>query len=717
MRAIQNICVIGAGTMGGGIAAHFANLGFNVTLLDSTHEHVTAQFAKTQSAKPPHFLLPETASKVRLGNTSENLQWVREADWVCEAIIEQTEAKQRLYALLEPLLAPHAIVTTNTSGLQISVLSEGRGDAFRSKFFGSHFFNPPRHLKLLEIIPTPETSPTVIQQMTDFFEESGGRRVVPAKDTPGFIANRFGMWSMYHATHVAEKLQLSPEAVDQITGPFLGRPKSGTFRLNDIVGLDVMELIASNLRERCSTDPFIAQLSPPKSLSALLDKGWIGEKSGQGFYRREGRELLTYEANTGAYRQKQDVRLPSLDALAKLPMKERLLQAMQGRDELGEFLREYLNPTLAYADYLGESISHTPLDFDRVMKWGFGWQHGPFELLDLLNDGTRPHYYENRQVRVFGHGWTNLPLEPQFRTIEEYPILQRMENFNVRDLGEDVKAIASTTKMGVITPGYVRELSNYLDHNHHPYLVLTSEAKSFSVGFDLNFFLSAIEAKEWEQIDSALVDLHALGQKLSERRTVAAVYGYCLGAGQELAMSCNQVVALAESNIGLPESKVGLIPGGRGTVLVRLFNQANAGRLQELAETLSQGTLSMNSEQAKALGFLRPTDITCFHPDLLLTTARKVVLLPAPEPASDWKTEMGPLSGMIDRGLSELHKAGKLSEKDVQIGHALRNVFAKSSGTPDALTRERHEFVELCKDALTVARIRHMLETGKPLRN
>ncbi len=245
----RQVCVIGAGTMGSGIAAHLANLGFAVTLLDMTPESTRTALDRAIHQRPPHFYVPGTAQTIRLGSIAENLAWVNEADWVCEAIVERLDAKRALFEAIEDHLRPDALISTNTSGLQIGLLNEGRSDNFKRRFLGTHFFNPPRYLKLLELIPTPETDPSVIADATRFLEEKVARRVVLAKDTPGFIANRFGMWSMIYAVHVAEKLGLTVEQVDHITGPFLGRPRSGSFRLNDLVGIDIIFRPAGTLEE------------------------------------------------------------------------------------------------------------------------------------------------------------------------------------------------------------------------------------------------------------------------------------------------------------------------------------------------------------------------------------------------------------------------------------------------------------------------------------
>ena len=281
---IRKVCVVGAGTMGGGIAAHLTNLGFQVSLLDSSQTSAVNGLDRARAARPPHFYLPERASEIRLGTVQDNLEWASEADWVCEAIVERMDAKQALFAQLDTLISPDAMVTSNTSGLQISLIAQGLSDSFRKRFMGTHFFNPPRYLKLLELIPTPETNLEILGAMAVFLENQVARRVVPAKDTPGFIANRYGMWSMFHATKVAEMLHLAVEDVDTITGPFLGRPRTGTFRLNDIVGLDIMRDIASNLLERRPDDPRIQTLQLSDSMFSLLARGWIGDKAGHGYY-------------------------------------------------------------------------------------------------------------------------------------------------------------------------------------------------------------------------------------------------------------------------------------------------------------------------------------------------------------------------------------------------------------------------------------------------
>jgi 3-hydroxyacyl-CoA dehydrogenase len=720
-QSAQRVCVIGAGTMGAGIAAHLSNIGFQVSLLDLSRESATEGLARAKAAKPPHFYVPERAAAIELGGIRDGADFIAQADWVCEAIVEKLDLKRALFAEIEPMVREDAMVSTNTSGLQISLLTEGLSESFRRRFLGTHFFNPPRYLKLLELIPTDDTDPEAVRAMAEFLENRAARRVVVAKDTPGFIANRYGMWAMFHAIHAAERLHLTIEQVDAITGPFLGRPRSGSFRLNDIVGLDIMKDIAANLVDRCPNDPHIGNFNTPKSMDALIARGWIGEKVRQGYYRKEGKELLALNLQTYAYNQRIEPSLPTLDELGKLPLGDRIGAALERRDEVGEFLRGHLIPVLRYADYLKAEVSHSIEDFDRVMMWGFGWQMGPFEMIDAigankLGMNTGPYYQEGKQ-KAFDGTYVNVKSQPEYATLADFPRVGGAETYNVYDLGDGINAVALKTKMGVISPKVVKELTDYLSGEPKQPFVFTSEAKSFSVGFDLNFFSGAIERGAFEEIDQALIELQQLGELFEKFECVSAVFGHCLGGGMELALSCTRVVASAEANIGLPEARVGLIPGGRGTTLMRIYNQFSAKRLSEVASAMVEGAISNSADHARSLGYLRQSDVTVYHPDRLLMDAKRVAMTAGVTNRPYWHTPEGPLGGMIDREIEQGRQQGLFTTYDKVIGEKVRSVFARGQSYEDALRLERAEFVDLCKRALSQARIRHMVETNKPLRN
>jgi len=708
--------------MGSGIAAHLANLGFDVTLLEQTREMADEKLAHAASQRPPHFYLSGTSKTIRTGSISEDLEAVEQADWVCEAIIEKLDAKQALFETLDPLIREDALISTNTSGLQISLLTEGRSESFRRKFLGTHFFNPPRYLKLLELIPTNETDAAVVEATTKFFHDKAARRVVVVKDTPGFIANRYGMWSMFHAIHVAEKLRLSIEQVDAITGPFLGRPKSGSFRLNDLVGLDIMQDIAQNLIERCPHDPGTSQLDLPKSMEYLIEKGWIGNKVRQGYYKKEGNQFVAFDLERHTYNEVQEPNLSTLKELERLPIGERLSKALQDTSEVGEFLRLYLKPTLQYAVSIKDEISHNVRDFDRVMQWGFGWQDGPFAMIDAigadnLDLSTKP-FYQIGQIQDNAGIYFSPKPEPEFATITDYPIVDQQPGFNVRDMGDGVEAISITNKMGVIDPVLVRSLLSYLKSGRLGRIVLTSEAKVFSAGFDLKFFNTAVEAEQFDEIDSAIADFQRLNTMIGNIPSVAAVWGFCIGGGFELAAGCSLIAAHPETQIGLPEALVGLVPGGAGIGVMRLRLQSNGTKgVVEAAKLIATGGLSANADDARKLGFLRDEDITVYHPDRLLTEAKKLVLNAKPLVRQAWQEVGGPIKGMIDQMQKDLIAAGSFSEYDAQINDKVKNVLTSASSFEDAVERERHAFVDLCKEGRSHARMKHMVDTGKPLRN
>lgn len=714
------VCVIGAGTMGGGIAGHLANLGFQVMLLDASPESAVAGLDRLRAARPPHLYTPDHASRIRVGSIDAQLGWVSEADWVCEAIVEKADAKKGLYALIEPHIRPDAFVSTNTSGLEISLLAQGRADSFQSRFVGTHFFNPPRYLKLIELIPTPSTSAETVERMTRFLEDRVGRRVVLAKDTPGFIANRFGMWAMFQAIHVAEKLRLTVEQVDAMTGPFLGRPRSASFRLNDLVGLDIMADIAKNLRERCVDDPHRETLELPSSLQTLLDRGSLGDKVGRGYYRREGKQLNSLDLGTLAYRERQEPDLPSLDALSKRPLGERIAAALDLGDDVGEFMRRYLVPTLRYADYLKDRISHGIEDFDRVMMWGFGWEVGPFALIDAIGPeklGLEPEpRYTAEGVRSFDGHIVPRRSEPQYRSIADFPMVDQAPGLVVRQLEGDVFALCLTTKMGTLNPSLVEVLIAKLAEIRQP-MVLCSEARSFSAGFDLHYFVECAEGERWDDVMRALERFQILSAVLSRSRIVAAVHGHALGGGMEVAMGCPLIVAHPEASMGLPEAKLGLMPAGCGTTLLRVRRQGSLKELVETAKTLVQGQTSSCAEDARRLGYLRPSDVVLHHPDRLIHDAALAARTVQPIEIPAFATPEGPLTGMVDRAIAELVAKGDLTQYDEVVSERIKNVVCRSTSFEEALRKEREGFVDLLKHPMTQARIRHMIETGKPLRN
>jgi 3-hydroxyacyl-CoA dehydrogenase len=355
------------------------------------------------------------------------------------------------------------------------------------------------------------------------------------------------------------------------------------------------------------------------------------------------------------------------------------------------------------------------------MEWGFSWDKGPFAMMDAIGHDKlglpeQPFYSPGAQLD-FTNNYIPAPSSPDYRPLSDYPVVREAETYQVRDLDDWVLAVCIRTKMGVISPLLVNQLTTLLEGGSMSRFVLTSESRSFSAGFDLKFFLSAIEREAWAEIETALLQLHHLGELLEPTQCVAAVYGYTLGAGLELALSCSHIAAAAEAQMGLPESRVGLIPGGRGTVLMRAYNQASPHRLTDIAMNLTRGAVSASADHARYLGYMRPTDVTVYHPDRLITDAKLLALRAQPVQRPVWSREPMPLIGMIDRELDQALERGEFSEFDVTIGHKIKQVFVKATSYEDAVLRERIEFLDLCGKSFTHARIKHMLELGKPLRN
>jgi 3-hydroxyacyl-CoA dehydrogenase len=550
--------------------------------------------------------------------------------------------------------------------------------------------------------------------------------VVLAQDKPGFIANRFGMWNLFHTIHTAERLGLTVEQVDEISGTFLGRPKSATFRLADIIGLDVMRDIANNLKSSLTEDPKTATFEIPNSMLSLLGRGWIGDKTGHGYYRREGKETLVLDFATFAYRMPREVQFPDSAELNALPLGERLAKGLDLKSEVGEFLREALIPALVYADELKAQVSHSVADFDNVMKWGFGWEKGPFELIDCIGsqkvwpqrveDGPDHPYYKQGSVRGFHGGYTNLPKHPEFETLHDFKQIEVGETYRLRDMGNGVIAIVLTSKMGVLSPKVVAELKQVFGQKFSHY-VLTSEAKCFSAGFDIQFLNQHVQDGEFHKIEEGLLNLQELGELMQTKPGATAIFTYCLGAGLELALSSHTIVADAESQIGLPESRLGLIPGGRGVCLMRQNNAFNAKRLAEVTLTMAQGTISSNADHAKQLGYLRNTDKVVYDRDRLFFIAKQAALDATVVAEDLWKPALGPLVGMIDELVAKQRASGAFTEYDEFIAGKLRQIVARSTSYQDAIERERTEFVDLAKRTLTQTRLRHMLDHGTALRN
>lgn len=723
----NKVAVIGAGTMGSGIAAHCANLGMEVLLFDVSTEAVHQAFERAKGLKPPHFFNHESIERITLCSIESDIAKVSEADWVCEAVIEKMDVKRHLYEMIEPYLREDAMISTNTSGLEIRLLAEGRRESFRKRFLGTHFFNPPRYLKLIELIPTDETERDVVSAITEFLEDKVGRRVVLAKDTPGFIANRFGMWALYQAIHSAEKLGFNVETVDAIAGTFIGRPRTGVFRLCDLIGLDIMQDVAINLQKRCTYDENVDVLSPPSSLTDLMEAGRIGSKVGSGYYKREGSDYLVYDFNTHSYRPQINPELPTLNELKKQPLSERLRNALERRDEAGEFLRMHLIPVLEYAAFVADEIAYTAEDFDRVMKWGWGWELGPFELIDALGTevvkahSSKPavfsvdsYYTVDESYNFDKKAFTSRDKNEKYIGVENFHITKTGTNWSLRDDGEGGVIFEWNTKMNVLNPDVLKALNEVLEKAENNKVFLMNTGKGFSAGFDLGMFLKASEEGRFNEVESWLIELQNCSSNLSVKNSVAGVYGFCLGGGLELAMHCQKIVAAPETQVGLPETSVGLVPAGGGTTLMRLRTQHDAKLMCKAILVLGTGS-KVSAFDAHKESFFLDQDVVVTNADQLVYRTIKSTLTKRPVP--EWHPAPPLVATMVDSELTKMKSTNTLGSYGMKLVEEIKHLFLRTKSKEDCLAKEREVFLQLLGTPMTQARIKHMMETGKPLNN
>jgi 3-hydroxyacyl-CoA dehydrogenase len=768
--------VLGAGTMGAQIAAHLANIGWQVLLLDLTLDHAKQGLERVSKLKPAPFYLPELASRIELGSFETDFPRLKEADWVIEAVVEKPDIKRELWTRVQDYVAPHAVLSTNTSGLSIHEMSDACRDDIKRRFLGTHFFNPPRYLKLLELIPRRETDPDILEGVARFAERVLGKRVVIARDTPGFIANRLGVHSMMVVFPLMQEFGMTIEEVDALTGPLIGNPRSATFRLADIVGLDVMASVAGNLHERLTTDAEKRVFTLPEVVQRLIADGRLGEKTGAGFYRRQKDGTIeALDLNAYEYRPRQKAKFPHLDALEKLPLEERLRALVSHDSREGRFLWRLHAETLAYAAQHAPDLADDPIAIDHAVKWGFNRELGPFQTWDALGvretvermerEGLpvpelahnllrfgRTRFYEiadtgDTTVYVWLGAGQVAPYrpDPEFLTptnmARHCPEVERNADASIYDLGDGVFCVGIHSKMNVLGPGVMEMLYKGAERAEREGvgLVVTGIGEHFSVGFNLQLFLMMIGTGDFDEL---LMGGKAFQDSLLRLRhakvpVVAATFGYTLGGGCELAMHCDRVVASVETYIGLPEVGVGIIPagGGTSTMLYRALSNLppNADpypAIRRVMETLGFGKVATSALEGVQYGFLRQgVDTISVNPDRILWLAKQEVHHLAAQgytPPEEPKV-MAYGNQVLTRLLIELHnlKRGNfITEHDFTVASQIAYVLAGGDlSQPAEMPLSYFYQLEiqvvgyLAQQPKTWDRMRHMLETGKPLRN
>jgi 3-hydroxyacyl-CoA dehydrogenase len=778
--SIRSVAVLGAGTMGAQIAAHFANAGVPALLLDLTPDVAREGLKRARALKPDPFFTPETAALITTGGFDSDLARVAGVDWIMEAVVEQIDVKRALLEKVDRVRRAGTIVSSNTSGIPIGALAEGRTDDFRRHWLGTHFFNPPRYLHLLEVIPAAGTDSAVVDRVSSFADHRLGKGVVIAKDSPNFIANHIGVYGVVQVLRALESGRYTIEEIDAITGPALGRPKSATFRTADIVGIDVLAHVAKNLN-----------LPVPPLVGSLVERGWVGEKAGQGFYKREktksGSEILTLDPATLTYRPKQSARLPSLDAARSIEDPgQRIKTLFFGNDNVGQFLRETLGPTLLYTARVAPDIAYSNDDVDRAMKWGFGWALGPFETLEALgpnevNDTVvetvggpaRRHAQgipsSSRDERAASrlHDTVTVVARPvpasarqddgrasarlaeapeaQRRQGREKKIVKRNAGASLVDLGDGVLAVELHSKMNAIGGDTVQMLQAGVKEAAANFaaLVVFTEAENFSVGANLMLLLMEAQEGNWDEIDLMIRTFQntTMSLRYADVPVIVAPAGLTLGGGCEITLHGDRVQAAAESYIGQVEVGVGLIPAAGGCK--ELLARAVAGShvvpgpqtdllpfVQRVFETIGFAKVSTSAADARRLGFLTDADRITMNRDRLIDDAKEFALERVREgyQRSVPRTAI-PVGGenvlaALKLGIHLAWRAGRISDHDAVVGRALANVLAGGSlphqttvGEQYLLDLEREAFLKLCGERKTLERIQHTLKTGKPLRN
>ncbi len=758
----RSAAVLGAGTMGAQIAAHLANAGVPALLLDLTADIAREGLKRTRGLKPDPFFTPDAAALVTTGGFDRDLARIGASDWIVEAVVERLDVKRDLLARVDAARRPGSIVSSNTSGIPIAALAEGRSDDFRRHWLGTHFFNPPRYLRLLELIPTPETDPAALDAVSRFADFALGKGVVVAKDTPNFIANHIGLYGVIQIMRALETGEYTIEEIDAITGPALGRPKSATFRTMDIAGIDVLGHVARNLAERLPDEAARREFALPGLVSQLIERGWIGEKAGQGFYKRQktagGSEILTLDPVTFTYRPRQSARLASVDAARSIDDPgERIRTLFLGRDKVGAFLRQTLAPTLVYTARVTPDIAHSIDDVDRVMQWGFGWELGPFEVWDAIgisevleacgSDTAAPPLVATAQRagrNRFREGRVP-PAGPGLQILrtakERQRVVRRNAGASLVDLGDGVLAVEFHSKMNAIGGDTIQMLNAGVKEASANFaaLVVGNDGTHFSAGANLMLLLLEAQEGNWDEIDLMVRTFQNTSQALrrADVPVVVAPAGMALGGGCEIVLHGDRVQAAAESYIGLVEAGVGLIPAGGGTkeMLARSVDAAPAGETnllpyaQRVFETIGFARVSSSAADARRIGYLRPVDQITMNRERLMADAKGMALERVREGYRPPAARMIRVGGegvlaALKLGVHLAWRAGRISDHDATIGRALATILAGGS-LPHAATvpeqhildLEREAFLKLCGERKTLERIQHTLKTGKTLRN
>ncbi len=798
-RNITKVAVLGSGIMGSRIACHFANIGLEVLLLDiipkELNEAESSKGLKLEDtavrnrivndslleaikSRPAPLYRKDFASRITTGNFEDDLSKIKDCDWVIEAVVENLDIKKQLFEKVESNRTPGTLITSNTSGIPIKLMSEGRSEDFQNHFCGTHFFNPPRYLKLLEVIPGPKTNPEII----DFFMHYGdlylGKTTVLCKDTPAFIANRIGIFSILKVVETMQKLDLNIDEIDKLTGPVIGRPKSATFRTSDVVGLDTLINVANNLYEGLPNDEKREIFKLPDIIGELEKKKWLGDKTRQGFYKKTKDDkgetkILTLDLKTLEYKPKQRVKFPSLELTKPIDnVKERFKVLLGGKDKAGEFYRDSFYGIFQYISNRIPEVADELFKVDDAICTGFGWEVGPFDtwdqvglvkslvkmeeagykpnqwVYDMVEEGFESFYTVEDGIRKYydinTKSYQEIPGKDQFIILDHLRSTNEVwknSGATIFDLGDGILNLEFRTKMNTMGSEVIEGLNKVIELGEKEYrgVVIGNQGANFSVGANLGMvFMYAIE-QEYDELDFLIKTFQntMMKARYSAVPVVVAPHGMSLGGGCELTLHADRVQAIAETYIGLVEVGVGLLPGGGGTkeMTLRVSERAESGdveynALQNAFMNIATAKVATSAHEALEMNILRSQDGISINANRQLTDAKLAAIeldeagYTKPVQKTNVKVQgRGGLSLFLT-GVNGMRMGNYISDHDVLIAKKIANVMCGGDFTSPTevseqylLDLEREAFLSLCGERKTLERIEAILNGKKPLRN
>jgi 3-hydroxyacyl-CoA dehydrogenase len=773
--AIKRAAVIGAGIMGSTIAAQLANVGIETLLLDIVPPELSADDKKKGLTKksrdfrnklarnglkaalkssPAAFYIKRNAALVTTGNMEDDLNHLNQADWIIEAVVERLDIKQQVFKKIESVLKPGAIVTSNTSGLSTAAMSADRCDGFKKHFAVTHFFNPPRYMKLIEIVPGPDADPEVIGALAMTCERLLGKGIVYAKDTPNFVANRIGVFVMLSVIRAMLDSELSIEAVDLLTGPVIGRPKSATFRTADLVGLDTFAHVTNNIYNGAPEDESRTMFQSPGFIKEMIKKGLLGEKSGQGFYkkvtdRRRGREILSLDYNTLKHSPRKKVSFPALETAKNLPGPfEKIRSLYYAKNSIGQFTFRHLTESLIYAANRIPEITDNIVNIDNAMKWGFGWELGPFETWDALGieksapkmkaagyqvpnwvqtmlDNGKTAFYKRSAGRIYFYDpalkdYQEVPVKPEIMVLsalkEQEKKIAGNSGASLIDIGDGVACLEFHTKMNAIGDDILNMINMSVEIVSRDFdgLVIANHGTNFSAGANLPLLLFTAQEEEWDDLNWMVNDFQQTLMRLKylDKPVVAAPAGMALGGGCEICLAADRVRFGAEAYLGLVEVGVGLIPAGGGTKEMYLRNTEHLFDVQKgglypkqielmpfvarAFETIALAKVSSSGPEAVEMGYLRPTDKLTVNRDYLINDAKKTVLAlnlegySPPRPKQKIRVAGENTRAMIKLALWTMRAADFITEYDITVSNKVGHILCGGNVLSDTIVSEQY---------------------------